>query len=161
MRSSTCCVAIASVFLLGCESPGLSRQQRAVEEESVQNRVTEWMNALNNRVLEDLTGLYVNSQDLSVVWIEGNTARGFEQFDLTMQDFFGRSRFMNFAVQSPEVDVLTATVAVVTFRHSVDIQWLDTQRDLWAGHGTLVFTKDPVDERWKIRRQHVSLNPSL
>ena len=66
---------------------------------------------------------------------------------------------MNFAVLSPQVDVLTATVAVVTFSHSVDVQWLSTERDLWAGHGTLVFTKDPVDERWKIRRQHVSLNP--
>jgi hypothetical protein len=66
---------------------------------------------------------------------------------------------MNFALQSPDVDVLTATVAVVTFRHSVDVVWFDTRRDVWAGHGTLVFTKDPEDERWRIRRQHVSLNP--
>ena len=161
MRWSRCSVAIASVFLLGCESPGLSRQQRAVEEQTVQNRVTEWTNALNNRAVEDLMGLYLNSPDLSVLWIEGNTAKGFDEFDQMIQNFYMNSSFMNFAVQSPEVDVLTATVAVVAFRHSVDIQWLDTQRDLWAGHGTLVFTKDPVDERWKIRRQHVSLNPSL
>ena len=159
MRWSTCSVAIASVFLLGCESPGLSRQQRAVEEETVQNRVTDWTNALNNRAVEDLTGLYLNSPDLSVLWIEGITARGFEEFDQMIKDFFEHSSFMNFAVQSPDVDVLTATVAVVTFRHSVDIQWLDNQRDLWGGHGTLVFIKDPVDERWRIRRQHVSLNP--
>ena len=122
MRWSTCSVAIASVFLLGCESPGLSRQQRAVEEQTVQNRVTEWTNALNNRALEDLLGLYENSPDLSVLWIEGNPARGFEEFDLTIQDFFGRARLMNFAVLSPQVDVLTATVAVVTFSHSVDVQ---------------------------------------
>ena len=159
MRWSTCSVAIASVFLLGCESPGLSRQQRAVDEETLQNRVTDWTNALNNRAVEDLTGLYLNSPDLSVLWIEGITARGFEEFDQMIKDFFEHASFMNFAVQSPQVDVLTATVAVVTFRHSVDIQWFDNQRDLWAGHGTLVFTKDPVDERWKIRRQHVSLNP--
>ena len=159
MRWSTCSVAIASVFILGCESPGLSRQQRAVEEQTVQNRVTEWTNALNNRAVEDLMGLYLNSPDLSVLWIEGNTARGFDEFDKMIQNFYMNSSFMNFAVQSPEVDVLTATVAVVTFRHSVDIQWFDNQRDLWGGHGTLVLTKDPVDERWKIRRQHVSLNP--
>ncbi len=159
MRWSRCSVAIASVFLLGCESPGLSRQQRAVEEQTVQNRVTEWTNALNNRAVEDLMGLYLNSPDLSVLWIEGNTARGFDEFDQMIQNFYMNSSFMNFAVQSPEVDVLTATVAVVTFRHSVDIQWFDNQRDLWGGHGTLVLTKDPVDERWKIRRQHVSLNP--
>ena len=158
MRWSTCSVAIAGVFLLGCESPGLSRQQRAVDEQTVQNRVTDWTNALNNSAVEDLTSLYLNSPDLSVLWIEGITARGFEEFDQMIQDFFGRSRFMNFAVQSPKVDVLAATVAVVTFRHSVDIQWFDTQRNVWAGHGTLVFIKDPVDEGWKIRRQHVSLN---
>ena len=51
MRWSTCSVAIASVFFLGCESPGLSRQQRAVDEQTVQNRVTEWTNALNNRAV--------------------------------------------------------------------------------------------------------------
>ena len=158
MRWSTCSVAIVSVFLLGCESPGLSRQQRAVEEQTVQNRVTDWTNALNNRAVEELTVLYVNSPDLSVLWIEGITARGFEEFDQMIKDFFEHSSFMNFSMQSPEVDVLTATVAVVTFRHSVDIQWLDNQRDLWGGHGTLVFIKDPVDEGWKIRRQHVSLN---
>ncbi len=104
-------------------------------------------------------GLYLNSPDLSVLWIEGNTARGFDEFDQMIQNFYMNSSFMNFAEQSPEVDVLTATVAVVTFRHSVDIQWFDTRRDVWSGHGTLVLTKDPVDELWKIRRQHVSVNP--
>ena len=158
MRWSTIPVAIASVVLLGCEPIELSRQQRAVEEQAVLNRVTELTTALNNKALDDLAGLYVNSPDLSVVWVEGNTARGFEEFDQMIQDFYGRTRFMNFALQSPQVDVLTANVAVVTFRHSVDIQWFDTRRDVWAGHGTLVLTKDPVDERWKIRRQHVSVN---
>ena len=155
MRWSTCSVAIAGVFLLGCEAPELTRQQRAVDEEALQNLVTAWATALNNRVLEDLAPLYVHSPDLSVLWIEGNTATGFEEFDQMMQDFYGRAEFMNFALQNPEVDVLTATVALVTFRHSMDIRWFDTRRDVWGGHGTLVLTKDPVDERWRIRRQHV------
>ncbi len=159
MRWSTIPVAIASVVLLGCESIELSRQQRAVEEQAVERRVTDLATAMNNQALEDLAGLYVNSPDLSVLWIEGNTARGFEEFELMMQDFYGRARLMNFALLSPEVEVLTSSVAVVTFRHSVDIQWFDTRRDVWSGHGTLVLTKDPVDELWKIRRQHVSVNP--
>ena len=155
MRWSTCSVAIASVFLLGCEVPELTRQQRAVDEEAVQNLVTVWATALNNRELEDLAALYVNSPDLSVLWIEGNTASGFEEFVQMMQDFYGRAEFMNFQPQSPQVDVLTATVTLVTFRHSMDLRWFDKRRDVWAGHGTLVLTKDPVDERWRIRRQHV------
>ncbi len=159
MRWSTFSVAITSVVLLGCEVPELTRQQRAVDEEAVQNLVTAWATALNNRELEDLAPLYVNSPDLSVLWIEGNTARGFEEFHETMQDFYGRTRFLNFSVQSPQVDVLAKNVAVVTFGHSVDVVWFDTRRDVWAGHGTLVLTKDPVDERWRIHRQHVSVNP--
>ena len=155
MRWSTCSVAIASVFLLGCEVPELTRQQRAVDEEAVQNLVTVWATALNNRELEDLAALYVNSPGLSVLWIEGNTASGFEEFGQMMQDFYGRAEFMNFQPQSPQVDVLTATVTLVTFRHSMDLRWFDKRRDVWAGHGTLVLTKDPVDERWRIRRQHV------
>ncbi len=160
MRRSTFSVAIASVVLFGagCESPELTRQQRAVAELAVRNLVTDFTTAMNNEALEELEELYVTSDDLSVLWIEGNTARGFEEFHETMQDFYGRTRFLNFSVQSPQVDVLTGNVAVVTFRHSVDIQWFDTRRDVWAGHGTLVLTKDPVDGRWRIRRQHVSVN---
>ena len=160
MRWSTCSVAIASVVLLGCEPPELTLRQRAVEEQAVHIRFTEWTTALNNKELDDLGDLYEKSPALSVLWIEGITTSGFEDFDTMIRDFYGRTRFMNFALQSPDVDVLTATVAVVTFRHSVDIVWFDTRRDVWAGHGTLVFTKDPVDERWRIRRQHVSLNVS-
>ncbi len=155
MRWSTCSVAIASVFLLGCEAPELTRKQRAVDEQTVQNLITAWATALNNRELEALPAMYVNSPDLSVLWIEGNTASGPEEFAQMMQDFYVRAEFMNFALQSPKVDVLTATVALVTFRHSMDIRWFDTRRDVWGGHGTLVLTKDPVDERWRILRQHV------
>ena len=155
MRWSTCSVALASVFLLGCEVPELTRQQRAVDEQTVQNLVTKWATALNNRELDSLPAMYVNSPELSVLWIEGNTASGPEEFTQMMQDFYSRAEFMNFALQSPEVDVLTATVALVTFRHSMDIRWFDTRRDVWGGHGTLLLTKDPVDERWRIRRQHV------
>ena len=158
MRWSICSVAIASVVLLGCEPPELTRRQRAVEEQAVLSRVTAWATALNNKELDDLGELYENSPALSVLWIEGITTSGFEDFDTGIRDFYGRARFMNFALQSPQVDVLTATVAIVTFRHSVDVVWFDTRRDVWAGHGTLVLIKDPVDERWRIRRQHISMN---
>jgi ketosteroid isomerase-like protein len=161
MRRSTFSVALASVVLFGagCEPPGLTLQQRSVAEQAVRNLIIDFTTAMNNEALEELEKLYVNSDDLSVLWIEGNTARGFEEFHEMTQDFYGRTRFLNFSVQSPQVDVLTENVAVVTFRHSVDVIWFDTRRDLFAGHGTLVLTKDPVDERWRIHRQHVSVNP--
>ena len=69
MRRSILSTVIASVALLGCESPDLTRQQRAVEEQTVERRVTAWTKALNNKELEDLAGMYQNSPDLAVMWL--------------------------------------------------------------------------------------------
>jgi len=150
--------AIVSVALLGCEPPDLTRHQRAVEEQFVRGRVNAWTTALNNKEPEDLAGMYENSPDLTVMWLEGAKAVGFDEYEAMIADFFRRSVFMNFAAQSPYVDVLSSTVAVVTFRHSVDVQWVDTRRDVWAGYGTLVFVKDSEDNLWKIHTQHISVN---
>ena len=158
MRRSILSTAIVSVALLGCESPDLTWQQRAVEEQFVQGRVNAWTKALNNKEFEDLAGMYENSPDLTVMWLKGAKAVGFEEYEAMIADFYGRARFMNFAAQSPHVDVLSAAVAIVTFRHSVDVQWFDTRRDVWAGYGTLVFVKDSEDDLWKIHTQHISVN---
>lgn len=159
MRRSILSTVIVSVALLGCESPDLTAKQRAVEEQFVQGRVNAWTTALNNRELEDLAGMYENSPDLTVMWLEGAKSVGFEEYEAMIADFYGRARFMNFAAQSAYVDVLSSTVAIVTFRHSVDVQWFDTRRDVWAGYGTLVFVKDSEDNLWKIHTQHISVNP--
>ena len=158
MRRSILSTVIVSVALLGCESPDLTAKQRAVEEQFVQGRVNAWTKALNNRELEDLAGMYENSPDLTVMWLEGAKTVGFEEYEAMIADFYGRARFMNFAAQSPYVDVLSSTVAIVTFRHSVDVQWLDTRRDAWAGYATLVFMKDSEDGLWMIHTQHISVN---
>jgi len=159
MRWSILSAAIASVALLGCESPDLTLRQRAVEEQFVQGRVNAWTKALNNKEFEDLAGMYENSPDLTVMWLEGTKAVGFEEYEAMIADFYGRAHLINFAAQSAHVDVLSSTVAVVTFRHSVDVQWFDTRRDVWAGFGTLVFMKDSEDDLWRIHTQHISVNP--
>ncbi len=159
MRRSILPTVIASVVLLGCESPDLTRQQRAVEEQVVQGRVVAWTQALNNKALEDLAGMYENSPDLTVLWLEGAKAVGFEEYEAMIADFYGRSRFMIFAAASPHVEVLSSTAAVATFGLSVDVQWFDTRRDVWAGFGTLVFVKSSEDGLWRIHTQHISVNP--
>jgi ketosteroid isomerase-like protein len=159
MRWSTLSVAVAGVVLVGCATPELTRQQRMVEEGFVNDRVTAWTTALNNKELDDLAALYDQSPDMTVLWLEGSKATGPDEYGQMIQDFYARARFMNFAAQGADVDVITATVAVVTLRHSVDVQWFDTRRDVWAGHTTLVFVKDPTDGLWKIHTQHVSVNP--
>jgi ketosteroid isomerase-like protein len=160
MRWSTLSVAIAGVVLMACSRPELTRQQRVVEQQFVQDRVTQWTQALNNKELDSLAAMYDQSPEMSVVWIEGHKTIGPEAYGEMIQDFYGRARYMNFALQTPIVEVLTPTVAVVTFRHSVDVQWFDTRRDVWAGYGTLVLRKNPAEENavWKIHTQHVSVN---
>ena len=159
MRWSILSTAIVSVALLGCESPDLTLRQRVGEEQFVQGRVNAWTKALNNKEFEDLARMYENSPDLTVMWLEGTKAVGFEEYEAMIAGFYGRARFMNFAAQSAHVDVLSSTVAVVTFRHSVDVQWFDTRRDVWAGFGTLVFVKGSEDGIWRIHTQHISVNP--
>jgi len=159
MRWSTLSVAIVSVVLVGCARPELTRQERMVQEGFVSDRMTQWTTALNNKELDDLAALYDQSPDMTVLWIEGAKTVGFEAYEQMIQDFYGRARFMNFASQNPEVDVITSTVAIVSFRHSVDVQWFDSRRDVWAGDGTLVWVKDPADNLWKIHVQHISIRP--
>jgi hypothetical protein len=39
------------------------------------------------------------------------------------------------------------------------VRYFDTRRELWSGYGTLLWTKDPTDELWKIHLQHLSVTP--
>ena len=79
MRRSILSTVIVSVALLGCGAPDLTRQQRAVQEQTVERRVSAWTKALNNKELEDLAGMYQNSPDLTVMWLEGAKTVGFEE----------------------------------------------------------------------------------
>ena len=67
----------------------------------MERRVSAWTKALNNKELEDLAGMYQNSPDLTVMWLEGAKTVGFEEYETMIADFYGRARFMNFAAQSP------------------------------------------------------------
>ena len=50
-------------------------------------------------------------------------------------------------------------MALTTFRHSLDITDSLAGRQLYAGFGTLVWVKDPDDNRWKIHSRQISRNP--
>ena len=159
MRWSRLSLALACGAVLGCEAPGLSPQQREVEEQFLEDRLTEWTTALNNRATENLAGIYENSPGLTVVWADGRRALGHEEQQQAIQDLYNTAEQLNFVTQSPVIDVLTSSVAVVTFRHSMDIRFFDTRRQLSSGYGTLVFVKDEADDVWRIRTQLISITP--
>ena len=98
MRWSTLSVMIAGAACLGCEPPSLSQQQRAVEEQFLANRVSEWSTALNNSTLDTvpeetgardtLLALYEDSPDVHAVWPDGRYAIGFEAVEQSIADSY-------------------------------------------------------------------------
>ena len=160
MRWSTLSVALTSVAVLGCEPPSMTLQQRAVQEQFVSNRVSRWTTALNNASQDTLALLYEDSPSLRVVWPDGSAAAGFEENEQAIADIYDQWEMVNYGPISPEVHVISAEVAIVTFGHSLDIRFVDSRRQVSSGHTTLVFVKDVADGLWKIRRQHISVNPT-
>jgi ketosteroid isomerase-like protein len=105
--------------------------------------------------------MYHEVPDLTTVWTDGSRAAGFEDHEQAVRAYWETIEHLNFVVQSPEVQVLSPDLAVVTFRHSSDVQFKEEgSRETYAGHGTMVWMKDAEDGLWKIHTQHVSRNPS-
>ena len=160
MRWSTLCVVLSGAAVVGCESaPRLTQQQRAVEEQFISNRLSAWTTALNNGDQDTLMGLYDTSAWLNVVWPDGRSAIGFDELEQSIADTYNLWDMVNYGPISPDVDIIDERVAVVTYRHSLDIRFVDTRRQVSSGHTTLVFVKDEEDGLWRIRRQHISVNP--
>jgi ketosteroid isomerase-like protein len=137
----------------------MTLQQRAVEQQFVSNRVSQWTTALNNAAQDTLASLYEDSPNLRVVWPDGSAAIGFEENERAIADIYDQWEMVNYGPISPEVHIISAEVAMVTFGHSLDIQFVNSRRQVSSGHTTLVFVKDAADGLWKIRRQHMSVNP--
>lgn len=158
MRWSTLCVVLLGAAVIGCEPATFSRQQRAVAEQFIGNRLSAWTTALNNGAQDTLIGLYDTSPQLNVVWPDGRWAVGFDELEQSIADTYNLWDMVNYGPINAQVDLIDEQVAVVTYRHSLDIRFVDTRRQVSSGHTTLVFVKDEEDGLWKIRRQHISVN---
>lgn len=162
MKRSVLIVSVAAVFA-ACAG-NLTPQERAVEEEAVRARLQAWDKAMNNRGLDSLTAIYDHSSGTSVAWAGGRRARGWDQVQASMKDFFGSISYMNFGVQDPVIDIISPTVAVTTFHHSTDVITSGIRQPVTNGEATLVWLKDPseqrVDQRWKLHTVQVSVAPA-
>ncbi len=160
MQLMKLCAVLACVAVLGCGPRGITSQQRRVETGFVEGRVEMWTQFVNNGDLDSLMTMYHNVPDLTTVWTDGTLGTGFEDHDQTTRAYWETVEHLNFVVQNPEVQVLSPDVAVMTFRHSTDVQYKEEDRQTFAGHGTIVWMKDSEDGLWKVHTQHVSRNPS-
>ncbi len=154
----TVLLPLMGVIALGC-SNRVTRQQRIVAEEAVRGRFQVWTRALNNRSLDTVAAMYLNDENIYVIDPGGQRFDGWEGVQQGIRDFYGSINYMNFVPQDPTVDVIAIDVTTTAFRHSTTID-RPGGRLVTAGHGLLVWAKDPSDGLWRIRSQIISQNAS-
>jgi len=158
MRVTSVLAIGASIGLVGCSAPTLTRQQITVATEQVQQRVTDWTRYVNNRELDSLAAMYDHSPMLTVGWADGARTRGFDNFRQQLDAYYASLQFLNMGPQNPEISILAPGIAVVSFRYSVDVQLNDTRRDPYSGQALLVWMQQENGD-WVIGDQLLSRNP--
>ncbi len=157
MLRTTLLVAVVCAAAAGC-SPQLTRQERAVQERILSDRMTAWARVLNNRDRDSLAIFYDQVPELTVAWPDGRRTHGWEEQAEAVRDFFRVVARINRVVQEEAIDVLSLDVAVATFRHSTDIILMTTDREIFTGQGTLVWVRNEARD-WVIHLEHISRNP--
>jgi len=156
MVRSKLMLAVACATLLACTS-GMTQRERMLEQQAVEDRLATWVRVTNNAQVDSLVGLY--SPETRVLWSNGNRSEGIEQYGADIREFYGAINYMNFVLQDPTTQILAPGVAVSYFRHSTDIVAAGGLRQpVSAGHGSLVWVKDPSDNLWKIHIEHISIS---
>jgi len=156
-------VVIWCAALLACTQE-MSRRERLMETEAVQQRLTAWVqtqndlfvNGLNRSLLDSLGTYYEHTDALEGFWPMGGRTAGWEQFNDRVGQFYGRFQFMNVVITDPSVELLGPDAALTTFRHSTDVLLGPRARAVHPGSGTLLWMKDPADGVWRIHLQHLS-----
>jgi hypothetical protein len=148
-----------SISLVGCSSAKLTPNEMRVEEQILGDRFQEWVTALNNQAYASLDSIYMHTDDVDVIWADGTRARGWDDQETAIRNFYQTVTYMNFGPQTPDIRVLNANYATITYRHSTTTDHRMTGRAVHAGFGMMLWQRDPVDGRWKILKSIMSRNP--
>jgi ketosteroid isomerase-like protein len=159
MLRRTLLIGLASVALAACAQK-MTRQERAVEEQVVRDRLTAWDRVLNNKDLDSLAQFYLQSPEVTVAWPDGHRTNGWDEESQSLRDFFGKVASINLVMQDVKVYVLGPTVAITTFRHSADLILYTTEREIFSGLGTLVWVKPDSKSPWVIQAEQLSRSPA-
>ncbi len=159
MSRSSLVTVLLCVAVLACE-PEMSTRERLVEQQRVEAALTTWARLMNNARTDSLSAMYVQTPAVHVVRVDGQIGTGWEAVQEGQRIFFGGLDYMNFVLQNPNVELLTPELALATFRHSTDIVRGGARQPVVTGGGTILWERDPTDDRWKIRLEHVSVTPS-
>lgn len=154
-------IPVFGVVVLGaCAAPTdqLSLQDRAIEEQALQDRLRQWERAMNARSADSLAGLYYQGPEVTVARPSGRRTRGWAQERQAQEEFAARTKSINLAVQTVTADVITRRLGLTTFGYTADVTDTLDVRTIYAGQGTAVWTKEPGDNSWKIWALQLSQN---
>jgi hypothetical protein len=157
MRYATSLLLSLTVACAGGET---SVRQRFLAQSTVSVQFDAFVRSLNNQDLDSLSLVFHHDPELRVLGIDGSISRGWEEELETRREFFRSAEMVNFVPDRPEITVLTKDVVLTTFRHTLDIERTDGERDPTVhGVGTIVWTHDEADDTWKIRAMQLAARP--
>jgi len=161
MRRQMLVTALGGLALAACRPATMTRQEIAVQEQALQGRVQGWAKAFSNRQRDSLATYYDTTGSLTMAWPDGDRRNGWGEESAKQDEFFGIARQVNLVVHDPQVEVLSPTAAVVTFRHAMDVIVGEVQpeRRYFTGQGTMVWTRAGGASPWVIHRGQVSETP--
>jgi ketosteroid isomerase-like protein len=164
MMRHTLLIGLACVALAGCERP-LTPQQRAVAEQALRDRVTGWARTFSNRERDSLASYYEQTPEFTFAWPAGQRTNGWADESKHQQDFFTAVTQTNLVLQDLKVEVLTGSVALVTFRHSADFivggSGANPSRHYFTGSGTMVWVRADPKAPWLLHAGQVSETPPV
>lgn len=161
MRRQMLVLALGGLALAACRPATMTRQEIAVQEQHVGARVQGWAKVFSNRQRDSLATFYDQTGELSMAWPDGDRRTGWEEEKAKQEEFFGMARQVNLVLQDPQVEILSPTAALVTFRHAMDIIIGDAnpERRYFTGQGTMVWTRADDRSPWVIHAGQVSETP--
>lgn len=161
MRRHMLLIAVGGLALAACEPRGMTRQEMAVQEQAVAARVDAWAKAFSNRQRDSLATFYEQSDLLTMAWPDGERTASWDEEAAKQMAFFGQANQLNLVLQNPVVEVLGTTVALVTFRHAMDVIVGDVnpERRYFTGQGTTVWVRADASSPWVIRAGQISETP--
>jgi len=158
MRRSVLAIAVGGLILGACQPTSMTRQEIAVQEQALQAKVSAWAKAFSNQQVDSLATYYEQSDMLTVAWPDGDRSNSWDEEAAKQRTFFGEAQQLNLVLQDPQVEILDAHVALVTFRHAMDVIVgdINPEREYFTGQGTMVWMRADDSSPWMIRAAQMS-----
>jgi hypothetical protein len=161
MRRHTFLIAVGGLALAACQPGTMTRQEIAVQEQTLQARVAAWAKAFSNRQRDSLAAFYDHTDLLMMAWPDGERTASWDEETAKQMTYFSQTNQLNLVLQDPQVEFLSPRVAVVTFRHAMDaiVGDVNPERRYFTGQGTTVWVRSSDDAPWVIRAGQISETP--